>query len=72
MAGLPVSDTTLWERLSMHGNAYLFWSGVGNDLPIYLIGVIPSVIMLVWRSEKRHREHLELLKQHHKETMEKK
>lgn len=25
----------------LKGEAYYFWSGIGNDLPIYLIGILP-------------------------------
>lgn len=37
-----------------HGDGYSFWSGVGNDIPIYVLGVLP----LVFTWHRRHRCHV--------------
>lgn len=53
-------------------NGYKFWSGIGNDLPIYLLGVLP----LWWHQRKCHvsgchrlgrytLKHYKLCKRHH-------
>lgn len=35
----------------LHGGWYYFWSGIGNDLPIWLFGIIP--ILCVWYRKHR-------------------
>jgi hypothetical protein len=35
----------------LHGNAYYFWSGVGNDLPIYVLGILPMFITWYRKNE---------------------
>lgn len=35
----------------MHGDAYNFFSGIGNDLPIYLLGFLP--FMLAWYKKNK-------------------
>lgn len=39
----------------MHGNAYAFWSGVGNDLPIYLLGILPAIVLWYRKNECHER-----------------
>jgi hypothetical protein len=34
----------------LHGDSYSFWSGIGNDIPIYLFGFVP----LWWQHHKCH------------------
>lgn len=62
----------------MHGNAYYFWSGVGNDIPIYIFGILP-VIIAWYRHNKCHYprcyrfghhpwKHYKLCKKHHPEV----
>jgi hypothetical protein len=36
------------------GHWYAFWSGIGNDIPIYVIGVVP----LWWTTYRRHNCHV--------------
>lgn len=34
----------------LHGNGYAFWSGIGNDLPVFLIGYVPAVTLWYFHS----------------------
>lgn len=37
----------------LHGSSYQFWSGIGNDLPIYLLGIVPLIVAW-YRHHKCH------------------
>lgn len=59
----------------LHGDGYSFWSGIGNDIPIYLIGVVPMFIAIYkrdkchvhhcWRIGRHPYKHYRLCKKHH-------
>jgi hypothetical protein len=55
-----------------HGNSYAFWSGIGNDLPIWLAGFVPMWWMHhkchvagCWRRGKYPFRHYRLCGRHH-------
>lgn len=47
----------------LSGPGYSFWSGIGNDLPIYVIGFLP--MFLAWyRKNECHYPHCHRLGHH--------
>lgn len=47
----------------LHGSSYYFWSGIGNDLPVYLFGVLP--LWIAWyKKNKCHVTHCHRLGHH--------
>jgi hypothetical protein len=38
----------------LHGDGYAFWSGIANDLPIYVLGVVPMFVAWYKRNKCHH------------------
>lgn len=55
----------------LHGDWYDFWSGVGNDIPIYLLGLLPIYWHHHKTQKKKHEEMLDHLKKIHNSLKEK-
>lgn len=47
----------------LHGDGYAFWSGIANDLPIYVLGVVPMFIAW-YKRNKCHYTHCHRLGHH--------